>query len=292
MDYDDLKQTGRDLILTDVRNFNFPDTLDCGQAFRWSDNRVLDNRTVENRAAECRPHCFSGVAFGRLLELELDGDRLVMKNVSADEFDSVWKGYFEFDRDYSKLREELVFYGGEPMRKAVEFSPGLRLLRQDPWEMLISFILSQNSNIPRIRRMIASLCEAFGERLPCGASAFPKPDALAGLSVEELAPVKTGYRAPYIIDAAKQVAGGMFDINKLRHASTEEIGSALLKIHGVGPKVADCVLLFGFNRIECYPMDVWMKRAMADAYPDGFPDEMKPIAGIAQQFLFHCYRTR
>ena len=273
--YSKIKQVGDDLHLIGVQHLNLPNTLDCGQAFRWSGD----------------VSCFRGIAHGRLLELVFEGESLVIKNLDADGFDAVWKNYFDFDRDYGKLREMLVCYGGEPMRKAVEFSPGLRLLRQDPWEMLVSFILSQNSNIPRIRNMISALSTAYGERLPCGGSAFPMPEALACLSPEDIASVRSGYRAPYIIDAARQVTDGIFDINKLLRAPTDEVYGALLGIHGVGPKVADCVLLFGFNRIERYPVDVWIKRAMADAYPQGFPKELTPYAGIAQQYLFHYYRT-
>jgi len=164
-------------------------------------------------------------------------------------------------------------------------------LRQDVWETLISFILSQNSNIPRIKNMISALCRHFGNELPCGGFAFPTAKALASLTAEDLAPIKCGYRASYIIDAARRVHDGQFNIHELNSRPTGNVRAALLDIHGVGPKVADCVLLFGFGRTECFPLDVWMKRVMETMYPDGFPEVLKDSAGIAQQFLFHYVRN-
>jgi N-glycosylase/DNA lyase len=207
-----------------------------------------------------------------------------------EDFESVWKNYFDFSRDYGELKK-VFSQSGEVLREAIAFSPGLRLMRQDVWETLVSFILSQNSNIPRIKKMIETLCECFGERLSCGGFAFPSAEVLAKLSADDLAPVRSGYRAAYIIDAARRVASGKFDAVALEKLSSEEIKKALLEIHGVGAKVADCVLLYGFGRTECYPADVWIKRVMNAFFPNGFPCEIKNFSGIAQQFLFHYARA-
>jgi len=294
MDCTYVEQRGKDLVLGGVRFFDLAQTLDNGQAFRW---RACDGG-------------FVGIAHKRLVEIfgrGGDGYDYVIKNMTVEEFNKIFAEYFGLNQDYKALRELFFEYGGEALRSAMEFSPGLRLMRQDVWEVLVSFILSQNANIPRIKKMVEVLCECFGEKIPCGAAvgerhneaaqsgvvgyAFPAPQVLAALDISDLAPVRAGYRAAYILDAARQVACGGFDIASLAVAPTDEVYSALLKIHGVGPKVADCVLLYGFGRTERYPTDVWIKRAMAKFYPHGFSEEAKPHAGVVQQFLFHYIRN-
>ena len=272
MDYKEAVTRGNDILLTGIRHFDLAQTLDCGQAFRWAGDG----------------NSYSGIAHGRRLEVENTSGGVVLKNITPAEFESTWKSYFDLGRDYTQLRES--FSSDEHLSKAIDFSPGLRLMKQDVWEILISFILSQNSNIPRIKKMISSLCQHFGQELPCGGFAFPTAEKLADLSGNDLAPIKCGYRASYIIDAARRVHDGRFNAASLKSLPTDEVRTALLEIHGVGPKVADCVLLFGFGRIECYPLDVWMKRVMTNMYPGGFPESLKNHAGIAQQFLFHYAR--
>jgi len=278
MDYTLAEQIGRDTVISGVRHLHLAQTLDNGQAFRFSG---ADNR-------------FSGIAHGRRLELALDGDTLTLYDVELPQFESIWRDFFDFNRDYSELHKTLAQApNSDALQKALQFSPGLRLLRQDIWEVLVSFILSQNSNIPRIKKMVEQLCQSFGAALPCGGYAFPEPKVLAQLSPEDLAPVRAGYRNRYIIDAATRVASGEIDLAKLSEtAGSDEIKDALLKIRGVGPKVADCVLLYGFGRVEHYPSDVWIKRVMAAHFPDGFPAEIEGVSGIAQQFLFHYVRNK
>ena len=272
MDYTKAEQNGNDIVLLGIKNFNLAQILDCGQCFRWA-----------GEGGE-----YTGIAHGRQLKLIMTGDNLTLKDVTPYEFEYIWKDYFDLSRDYSQIRE--LYSADASLAKATAFSPGLRVMRQDPWETLITFILSQNSNIPRIKKMVATLCECFGQALPCGGHAFPAPEALAVLDPEALADVKTGYRASYIIDAARKVAGGQIDLAALQSRPSCELQKALLQIHGVGPKVAECVLLYGFGRVEIYPMDVWMKRVMAEWYPAGFPETLCPTAGIAQQYLFHYAR--
>jgi len=269
MDYKNIKQQGTDIILTDIKNFNLPQVLDNGQSFRWSG----DDKN------------FIGIAHGRQLQLNLNYEGLTLKNTSVEEFDAIWKDYFDLGRSYDELRQHYSI--DKTLVNAMDYSPGLRIMKQDPWETLISFILSQNSNIPRIKGMVARLCEGFGKALPCGGFAFPEAEALVDANLDE---VKTGYRADYIKDAARRAADGRLDFKKLSKASSEELKTALLEIHGVGPKVADCVMLFGFGRVERFPLDVWMKRVMAEYYPNGFPESLADTAGIAQQFLFNYIR--
>lgn len=273
MDYSHLEYDGNDIFLADIKHFDPSQILDCGQCFRWAGSGGA----------------YAGIAHGRRLELYLRDDGLILKNVSPSEFDAVWKDYFDLGRDYGELR--LLFSEDEALRRAAEFSPGLRIMRQEPWETLITFILSQNSNIPRIKGMVARLCENFGETLSGGDFAFPGPERLASLTEDSLAPVRCGYRAAYIIDAAQRASDGRLRLGALHKLDSENARRELVQIHGVGPKVAECALLYGFGRVERYPLDVWMKRVMASLYPDGFPEELSDVAGIAQQFLFHYART-
>lgn len=276
MDYTEAIQNGSDTVLSGVCFFNLEQTLDCGQAFRWRESGEGE---------------FSGIAHGRRLNLVFSNDKLFLKDVFLEEFEKTWEGYFDFTRDYAELRKHFTNSpNSETLCKALDFSPGLRLLRQDIWEVLVSFILSQNSNIPRIKKTVELLCENFGQKLPCGGYSFPTPKTVAALNEKDLAPIKSGYRAAYIIDAARRTASGIFNPPALEKLPSDEVKHFLLQIHGVGPKVAECVLLYGFGRIERYPVDVWIKRAMSAFYPTGFPDEIKKHSGIAQQFLFHYTR--
>jgi len=269
MDYEQVQQIDDNVVVQGLRHFDLTQTLDNGQAFRWS-------QTAEN--------AYSGIVFGRRLDVTLSNGDLVLHDTTLEDFYAIWQQYFDLGRCYASLHDSLK--SENAIKKALAFSPGLRLMRQDIWEVLISFILSQNSNIPRIKKMIELLCASFGTALPCGGFTFPAPQTLAQLAVEDLAPIRTGYRAAYIIDAARQVAGG--GIDSLSSQPTSAVRNALLQIHGVGPKVADCVLLFGFGRTECFPLDVWMNRVMVKLYPKGHG--FAENAGIAQQFLFHYAR--
>jgi len=263
-----------DLIISGISHFNLLQTLDNGQAFRW-----------EKTATS-----FCGVAHGRVVEISENGGNIILKNMTETDFLDTWLEYFDLGRDYITIREYLAEYGGEPLRKAIEFSPGLRLLKQDPWEMLISFIISQNNNIPRIKKMIKTLCKAFGDNLGGGHYAFPSAERLSKLNASDLDVIRGGYRTAYILDAARKTADGSFDIGECESLPTRLLYEKLCTIKGVGPKVANCVLLFGFGHIDIFPVDVWMKKITAKFYPSGFPADIAPYAGLAQQFLFHYVR--
>ena len=167
---------------------------------------------------------------------------------------------------------------------------GIRILKQEPWETVCSFIISQNNNIPRIKGIIERLCENFGEKIE-GGFAFPSAEKIAALSLEELAVIRSGFRAKYILDAARKFASGEISSERLEQLSTDEARSQLMKIYGVGEKVADCVLLFAFARIDAFPKDVWIKRAMEKLFSGDLPECAVPYAGIVQQYIFHFART-
>lgn len=269
-----IKNENGNVILSDVRCFDVGLCLDCGQAFRWKQN--------ENGE-------WHGVAFGKSLRIKQDGDITVFYNTSTEDFENIWRGYFDLDRDYEKI---ISSYTEENLKTACESYPGIRILGQDGWEAICSFIISANNNIPRIKGIIERLCENFGDDIGNGFS-FPSPQRLAVVTVEDLSVVRAGFRAKYIIDAAAKITSGEVDLEKIKHLPFDEAKSELLKIKGVGEKVAQCSLLYGFGRLEAFPVDVWVKRILAELYPNGLPECIeKDTIGIAQQYLFHWRRLK
>ncbi|MCL2856941.1 MAG: DNA-3-methyladenine glycosylase 2 family protein [Oscillospiraceae bacterium] len=273
MDYKSGRECPEGFLLKGVEHFDLDAILSCGQAFRW-------DKTGENT--------YRGVAYGLCREITQQGDTLIFHGADRKEFDRVWFDYFDFGRDYGALKAALAKH--KHLREAVEFSPGIRVLRQDGWEALCTFIISANNNIPRIKAATQRLCEHFGRAIPGGYD-FPSPQALAALTPEDLAPIRCGFRAKYIIDAAVAVSEGRVDLASLRTLPIPEAQAALQTIKGVGPKVAHCALLFGFARVECLPVDVWISRALEAWFPEGLPKDVGEVAGIAQQYIFHYART-
>ncbi len=259
--------------LTIPRGFNLRQTLNCGQCFRFT---------------ESAPNTFCGVALGKYLDLKIDGDKLLIS--CEQEFaEKHLIPFFGFDEDYDAIN--LILAEDYTLKKAIEYAGGIRILRQPAWETLCSFIISQNNNIKRISGIIERLCENFGEPLDGGGYSFPNPERLHNLSVGDLDVLRSGFRAKYILDAAKKVYSGEVDFNEIQNTDTDSARELLMKIHGVGPKVADCVLLFGFHKLDAFPKDVWIKKVMQKYYPDGLPHFAQKYAGIAQQYLFHYIRT-
>ncbi|MDD4124626.1 MAG: DNA-3-methyladenine glycosylase [Eubacteriales bacterium] len=252
--------------------FSIEKIFDCGQCFRFERD---DNG-------------FSGVAFGRKLRLYDEDDYTVFENVAEDEFNKIWKDYFDLSRDYNGINDMLCRDG--TAAKAVEASRGIRILRQDRWETLCSFIISQNNNIPRIKKIIGRLCESLGTDIG-GAYTFPSAEVIAKAGAEKLAVIKSGFRANYIADAALKVASGQIDLDAAGKMEYEEAKKYLMTIRGVGPKVADCVLLFGYSFLSAFPKDVWIKRVIDKYYGDSFDEKIfAPYGGIAQQYLFYYER--
>lgn len=250
-------------------------TLDCGQAFRWS--RQSDGG-------------WHGVAFGRAITVYEDGKNITIQGSDERDFEDIWKGYFDLERDYGKICDS--FKADKALAEAVDFCPGIRILRQEPWEALCSFIISQNNNIPRIKGIINRLCETFGDDLGEGDFTFPSAERVLEAGIEGLAPLRAGFRNKYIIDAAEKVAEGTIDFEKIDKMELEEASLELQKIKGVGAKVAACTLLYGFGKVDSLPIDVWVKRILAETYPNGLPECTEGVKGIAQQYLFHWRRNK
>lgn len=268
-----IKQIGTDL---EVQNTDLilSQTIDCGQCFRWKE--ISDNT-------------FYGIAKNKELTVIQEDNAIILKNTTIKEFDSIWRDYFDLDTDYKKIKT--ILSKDETLWKAIKYAGGIHLLKQDKWETICTFIISQNNNIPRIKGIVERLCECFGEKISDTAYSFPTAEVIAKLTVEDLAPLRAGFRAKYILDAAKKVSSGEIDLSKIEKMSLEEADKLLRTICGVGPKVSACILLFGFHKIDAFPIDVWINRALDYYYNDGFPERFKKYGGIAQQYIFHYIRT-
>jgi N-glycosylase/DNA lyase len=296
-------------IIFRVRDYDLAATLDSGQVFRWQKQNDSWTGVI-------------GKNFTRLTQT--DGGILAETSTGIDDLNWL-RDFLQIGTDLDAVLK--TFPDDEPMNCAVASCRGLRLLRQDPWECLASFILSSTKQIVQIRQIIALLCERFGE--PCsGVSAerrkllqidkngflpkaatpvlefiFPTPQRLAACSEADLRACKMGFRAPNLLAAARQIAGGKFDLEKIRRLDYAGARAELMKLRGVGGKIADCVLLFAYGFDSAFPVDVWIERALQRLY---FPrrrasgprlrrfaaTHFGPHAGYAQQYLFHYMRTK
>lgn len=256
-----------------IEHFSLPQTLDCGQAFRWE---------------ETEDDCWQGVAFDKFLKLKKLGDgTVVLFNTTQEDYKNIWEDYFDLNRDYNKIITAVS--GNEILKAACEYGKGIRVLNQEPWETLCSFIISQNNNIKRIKGIITRLCENFGEKRD-GYYTFPTAEKIASLTLEDLSVLRSGFRAKYILDAAQKVSCGEVDLYALKNMPVDAARNELMKIKGVGPKVADCALLFSHKHIEAFPKDVWIKRAMEKLFGGELPKEAESYAGIIQQYIFFYAR--
>ncbi|MBO6303521.1 MAG: DNA-3-methyladenine glycosylase 2 family protein [Selenomonadaceae bacterium] len=211
-----------------------------------------------------------------------------------EEFNAVWKNYFDLGTNYSEIRKK-IDESDEFLKQAASEQKGIRILRQDPFEMLISFIISQNRNIPAIEKSIYLLSKYCGEEKKDARGeifyAFPKAENIASASDDILAECKLGYRVPYVKRAAKSFLNGEIDFEKLKNISADDSIKELQKIYGVGLKVASCIALFGLHNLNAFPIDVWMKRILAEFYSGGYPyEKYSPYNGVYQQYMFAYYR--
>ncbi len=277
-------------IVENVKDFNLDHIFDCGQCFRWE--RQEDASYI-------------GAAMGKTARMEFADGILTIDNCTPEEYETVWRKYLDMDRDYGTIKAELS-EADPTIKDACDFGYGIRILKQDFWETVVSFIISQNNNIPRIKGCIEALCDAFGERIgEYGGKAYfsiPSPEKLASLTSDDLAPIRLGYRAPYLVKAAAQfIEEGGLEAVQDRLAAAEDPIAELQKFCGIGPKVASCISLFGLGRTDAFPIDVWMRRVMNRLYGIDEKD-MKTMAayaaehfgkygGIAQQYLFYYIRS-
>lgn len=265
-----------------IPDFDPVHTFLCGQCFRW------------NREEEL----WTGIAYGRFIKLLYKDGACTFFNMDRREFTGIWVKYFDLETDYGSIKK-MLSEKDEHLRNAVIHGHGIRLLRQDFHETLFSFIISQNNNIPRIKRIIESLSKSFGKPLDESNRLFGFPDvsSLASASPDEMGLCRSGYRCRYILETAKRLIespGFADDINGLSRAEAREM---LLSLPGVGPKVADCILLYSGIDRTAFPIDRWVKRVIETFYFKGETDEKTirdfsreyfgEFSGIAQQYLFY-----
>ena len=257
-------------------DFDLDRIAESGQCFRWE------------RTGEQTYRILHGA---RCLRIAALGDGRFALDCAPAEYETVWRDYFDLDENYAALRSRIDPAADPYLFAAAEDGKGIRILRQDPWETLISFIISQNRNIPAIRRSVALLAETCGTPYADSEGqpyhAFPTPEALAALGDEKLRRCGLGYRCDYVRAAAEAVCAGALDPSRLREADAETAFSALTALYGVGAKVASCVMLFGLHQLDAFPQDVWLRRVLEREYPEGYPfARYAPYNGVYQQYMF------
>ena len=290
----ELREGGLSAVeVSGISGLDLGKTFDCGQCFRFE---PLEGSRHETE--------WRGIAYGRGVSFASEDDKLYVYNSDIADFENIWHSYLGLDTDYDAIERDILSRSDSPqLREAVEYGRGIRILRQDRWETLCSFIISQNNNIPRIKKLIEALSRQLGESIALPemtahgfsegeAYAFPTADAVAEAGQGVLAELKTGFRAKYIYDAAGRVSEGSLDLSAVEAESdTQSASDMLCKIKGVGPKVAACTLLFGFGRLDSFPVDVWIRRAIEKYFPGEFDAAaLGPYAGVAQQYLFYYER--
>ncbi|HAA81363.1 MAG TPA: 8-oxoguanine DNA glycosylase [Thermoanaerobacter sp.] len=281
-----VEEKGTKVIVRGIEDFNLKETFECGQCFRWNEEE---------------DGSYTGIAYDRVINVKLEEDMLIIDNTDLNDFYDIWFDYFDLGRDYKQIKENL---SRDPiLKEAIQYGQGIRILRQDTWETLVSFIISQNNRIPQIKKVIENLASSFGEPIEYKGKiyyTFPKAEELVMFDVETIAKTKCGFRAKYILDAASKVFSGEIDLLKLFEYSTNDIRDILMNINGVGPKVADCVILYSIGRYDTFPTDVWIKRIVEYLYlkREGTPleiqlfaiDKFGDLSGFAQQYLFYYGR--
>lgn len=282
-----VKYENNNVVLESVKDFNIIHIFDCGQCFRF--NRISDSRYI-------------GVAFGKVLDIEQIDSRVILHNTTLTDYENIWCKFLDLNRDYSKIKAALI-NDDAVMNDAVKCGNGIRILHQDVWETIVSFIISQTNNIPRIKGIIERLCENFGEPINYNGKtyySFPSAEKINTLAQADLSVIRAGFRDKYIKAAADAVCSGKLCIDELRQIPTAEVKKKLMSIKGIGNKVSDCIILFGLNRTDSFPVDVWVKRIMEYCYFKSeqpinaisafAADKFGELGGFAQQYLFFYAR--
>ncbi len=266
----------------EVKDFDIEETLECGQCFRFE--------KISNKK-------YLVIAHKKELIVEQNEKKLIFHDLDEAEYFRIWENYFDLKRDYGEIKK-ILGKKDKILKEAIEFAGGIRLISQDPFETLISFIISQNNRIPMIKKVIRNISEKYGDKIE-NEYAFPSVAQLKKADVESLMECKTGFRAKYILDAVNRD----IDFADIKNLPTAELRKYLMEINGVGPKVSDCVMLFSFNKYDVFPVDVWVKRVMQYFYFENKETSIKNIeefayekfgdlAGFAQQYLFHMARIK
>lgn len=271
------KNTSRSPAIT-VRSydcFDMGQICESGQCFRMT---------------QVQPGIYEVIAGDRYLEVTQSGNKCIF-HCDETEFENFWKFYFDLDTRYEEYREK-INPNDNYLSQAAELGCGIRILNQDLWEMIVSFLISQQNNIARIRRCIQNICEKYGEKMTTSEGkvyyAFPAPEALACLDEDELKECNLGYRSKYVVRTARSVVSGEFSLSEVKKMPYKKAKEELLKLFGVGVKVADCICLFALHQLEAFPVDTHINQALEKHYPKGFPKRRyKGCEGVMQQYIFY-----
>ena len=283
-----LEKQGDKLVITGLEHFNTTHIFECGQCFRWYKEE---------------DESYTAIAGGKVANFLQKGSTLYVEGSDEKTWKDFWHHYFDLDRDYGAIKEEL---SKDPiLEEAISFGYGMRLLNQDPYETIISFILSANNQIPRIKKAVETIATDLGDYLGNYKGrdhfSFPEPDRLAEKSEEYIREFyRVGFRADRIREVSRRIADGEFDTTCIFDIEHKDAKELLTTLPGIGPKVSDCILLFAFDKGEAFPVDVWVKRVMEYFYfkrpatkrelEDSGEKLFGPLAGYAQQYLFYYAR--
>lgn len=304
MNYLSIEYNDNSVVLKNVKDFDVKQTFECGQSFRWE--KESDYKYI-------------GIAFGRVLEVEQIGEDVILHNTSRKDFEDIWYGYFDLDKDYTTIKRELS--QDATLRKAIEFGYGIRLLKQEPFELVISFIISARNSIPVISKTIKNISQKWGSKIEYKGKdyyTFPSVDVLSKVTVEEMREIGASFRSKYIVDTtnkiyeAKLIKQGnlkvedsedflaKYDLDEIIALDDDTCHKVLQNYMGVGAKVADCIMLFAMGKHSAFPVDVWVKRAMIHFYNASDASLAKirilgrnkfgKFSGFAQQYLFYYTR--
>jgi len=280
-------------ILKNIDSFELVDIFECGQCFRW--NKEHDGS-------------YTGIFKNNVINVQKIGDTALFKGICDGDIKEIVKNYFDLNRNYEKIKEQLSKID-DNMKISIKYGSGIRILNQDLWEMIISYIISANNNIPRIKGIIERLSKMYGNEIECNGNkyyTFPTAEELKDVTIEDFRKLGTGFRDVRLYETVHMILDGKVNLDELQNnPNTYEVREQLLSLSGVGPKVADCILLFStLKRFEVFPIDVWVRRVMNELYIKN-PDETKvnkkeierlakekfgDMAGIAQQYLFYWKR--
>lgn len=288
MDVNNIVIENGKVILEGVRNFNIKQILECGQCFRWEKVGELN---------------YIGVAHGRVIEVIQENDKVTILNTNEEDFNNIWLDYFDLKRDYSEIKRGLEH--DDILGKSVEYGYGIRLLNQEHFELLISFIISARNSIPSIMKTIKKISQKWGTPIEYKGNTyytFPTPEQLKDATEEEIKETGASFRSKYIVDTIAKVNDSSydFDLDRISKLNADECHTALQNFKGVGSKVADCIMLFSMRKYSAFPVDVWVKRAMIFFYGAEDAslnkirifarDKFGELAGFAQQYLFYYAR--
>ena len=282
-------QKEKDLYLENVKDFDLAQTLECGQCFRF-------HKIKENEYIIIAHHIMQRV--GQV------GDTVIFYECDEETFNNVWYEYFDFGTDYNAIKEYLLKYD-DKLKEAIEEKHGVRILKQEFFENLLSFIISQNKQIPHIKKIVDDIANKYGDELGEYEGrkyySFPTVSQIISATEEDFKELKTGFRARYLCDAIRLVSEGAITDEILKELSTDDVEKELIKIKGVGTKVANCIMLFSLGRREAFPVDVWIHRIMEQIYYNGestnkdvimrfAKEHVGEYGGYAQQYLFFYAR--